>query len=67
MRPACIHSRFMVSYTSIQGCSMYDDYDFDFAYTSEYGDLETYDNLDLDEDYSRESNDYQEMAYRHYA
>jgi hypothetical protein len=46
---------------------MYDDYDFDFAYTSEYGDLETYDNLDLDEDYSRESNDYQEMAYRHYA
>lgn len=46
---------------------MYDDYDFDFSYTSEYGDLETYDNLDLEEDYSRDSGDYQELAYRHYA
>jgi hypothetical protein len=46
---------------------MYDDYDFDFSYTSEYGDLETYDNLDLEEDYSRDSDNHQDMAYRHYA
>ena len=46
---------------------MYDDYDIDFSYTGEYGDLDTYDNLDLEEDYERDSNDYQDLAYKHYA
>ena len=42
---------------------MYDDYDLDYSYTSEYGEIEE----ELDEDYARDSNDYQDMAYRHYA
>jgi hypothetical protein len=46
---------------------MYDDYDFDFSYTGEYGDLDAYDNMDLEEDYGRDSNDYQDLAYKHYA
>ena len=43
--------------------TMYDDYDFDYTFTNDYGDLEE----DLDEDYARDSQDYQELAYRHYA
>ena len=42
---------------------MYDDYDFDYAYTTEYGEIEE----ELDEDYARDTHDYQDMAYRHYA
>lgn len=44
---------------------MYDDYDFDYTYasTTEYGEIDE----DLDEDYARDSHDYQDMAYRHYA
>ncbi len=50
---------------------MYDDYEFDFASDNDFGDLEPYDSFEsfynLDEDYSRDSLDYQELAYRHYA
>lgn len=42
---------------------MYDDYDFDYTYTTEYDEIEE----ELDEDYARDTHDYQDMAYRHYA
>jgi len=59
---------------------MYDDYDLDYTYTPNYEsyDLdeiyESYiqsfsqdDELDCDDEYARDSTDYQELAYRHYA
>ena len=61
---------------------MYDDYDLDYTYVPEYTyDLdETYDawvqsfsstdldeNLDLDDEYARDTQDYDTLAYRHYA
>ena len=50
---------------------MYDDYDLDYTYASDYSyDLEEYyaqDALDLDEDYARDGQDYESLAYRHYA
>ncbi len=54
---------------------MYDDYDLDYSFSNEYTfDEDTYyeyhsqcDTLDLDEEYDRDGNDYQELAYRHYA
>ena len=61
---------------------MYDDYDLDYTYVPEYTyDLdETYDawvqsfsstdldeNLDLDDEYARDTQDYDALAYRHYA
>ena len=61
---------------------MYDDYDLDYSYTPEYTyDLdETYDmwvqsfanashldEQDLDEEYARDAQDYDALAYKHYA
>ena len=61
---------------------MYDDYDLDYTYAPEYTyDLdETYDawvqsfssadldeSLDLDDEYARDTQDYDALAYRHYA
>ena len=48
---------------------MYDDYDLDYTYTNDYGNLDEYytSDLDLDEDYARDSQDYESLAYRHYA
>jgi hypothetical protein len=46
---------------------MYDDYDFDYTYTNDYVDLDENYTLDLDDDYARDSHDYQDLAYRHYA
>ena len=50
---------------------MYDDYDLDYTFSNDYTlDEYTYaDNsiLDLDEDYARDTHDYQDLAYRHYA
>ena len=58
---------------------MYDDYDLDYTYSNEYYtydldemcdnhtldvQLDSYDN---DDDYARDSYDYQDLAYRHYA
>ena len=44
---------------------MYDDYDLDYAFTNDSPESEDY--SDLDEDYARDSHDYQDLAYRHYA
>ena len=45
---------------------MYDDYDLDYTFTNDYGDLdEDYDTRD--EDYVRDAHDYEVLAYRHYA
>ena len=49
---------------------MYDDYDFDLSYDNSFNLDEDYaDRLELDEndDYARESTDFQELAYLHYA
>ena len=51
---------------------MYDDYDLDYSYINDYNlDEDTYsdnsDAVDLDEDYARDTQDYQDFAYRHYA
>jgi hypothetical protein len=57
---------------------MYDDYDLDYSYTPEYTyDLdETYDmwvqsyaqdTHDDDDDYARDNDTYETLAYRHYA
>ena len=46
---------------------MYDDYDLDYTYTNDtLYDLDEY-ALDLDEDYARDGQDYESLAYRHYA
>jgi hypothetical protein len=46
---------------------MYDDYDLDYTYTNDYAsDLDEC-TQDLDEDYARDSQDYQDLAFRHYA
>jgi hypothetical protein len=46
---------------------MYDDYDLDYTYSNDYAqDLDDY-ALDLDEDYARDGQDYETLAYRHYA
>ena len=49
---------------------MYDDYDLDYTYATDYSyDLEEYytQDVDLDEDYARDGQDYESLAYRHYA
>lgn len=49
---------------------MYDDYDLDYTcYNDHSYDLEDYQQAeDLDEEYARDDGqDYQELAYRHYA
>jgi hypothetical protein len=54
---------------------MYDDYDLDYTISNDYNlDEDAYyehymqlDASDLDEDYARDSQDYNDLAYRHYA
>ena len=50
---------------------MYDDYDFDYSYSNDSNlDEDTYADhgtSDLDEDYARDTQDYEGLAYRHYA
>jgi len=57
---------------------MYDDYDLDYtfandynldedAYYEHYAQLDALDQLDLDEEYTRDAHDYDALAYRHYA
>ena len=46
---------------------MYDDYDLDYTYSNDYGQDLDEDTLDLDEDYTRDGQDYETLAYRHYA
>ena len=46
---------------------MYDDYDLDYTYSNDYSqDLDDY-AQDLDEEYTRDGQDYETLAYRHYA
>ena len=46
---------------------MYDDYDLDYTYSNDHTqDLEEY-TQDTDEDYARDGQDYESLAYRHYA
>jgi len=55
----------LVPYTSRR--AMYDDYDLDYTYSNDYGqDLDEY-TQDLDEEYTRDGQDYETLAYRHYA
>jgi hypothetical protein len=44
---------------------MYDDYDLDYTYGNDPADLEEH--YEPDDEYSRDSQDYQDLAYRHYA
>ena len=54
---------------------MYDDYDLDYTFSNDYNlDEDTYyeyhtclDAHELDEDYARDTHDYDALAYRHYA
>jgi hypothetical protein len=47
---------------------MYDDYDLDYTYANDHTyDLDEYYTQDLDEDYARDAQDYESLAYRHYA
>ena len=51
---------------------MYDDYDLDYTFSYDYTlDEESYyenaQDADLDEDYARDGQDYESLAYRHYA
>jgi hypothetical protein len=48
---------------------MYDDYDLDYTFTNDHVDLDEYyaHDADLDEDYARDTQDYNDLAYRHYA
>ncbi len=47
---------------------MYDDYDLDYSFSNDYTlDEDAYYAQDLDEDYARDGQDYQDLAYRHYA
>lgn len=45
---------------------MYDDYDLDYTFAYDYS-QDHEDSYDLDEDYQRDSHDYQELSYRYYA
>ena len=50
---------------------MYDDYDLDYTFINDYNlDEDAYAEFytsDLDDDYARDGQDYQDLAYRHYA
>ena len=50
---------------------MYDDYDLDYTISNDYNLDEDsyyqYGTPELDEDYARDGQDYQDLAYRHYA
>ena len=50
---------------------MYDDYDIDYTFSNDYNlDEDSYYQYgasDLDEDYARDGQDYESLAYRHYA
>jgi len=50
---------------------MYDDYDLDYSFANDYNlDEDAYYEYgvrDVDEDYARDEQDYEALAYRHYA
>jgi hypothetical protein len=74
---ACNLVENMIQYTRIiQNLDelMYDDYDLDYTFSNDYNlDEDTYyenyaqRDVDLDEDYAHNTQDYDALAYRHYA
>ena len=51
---------------------MYDDYDIEFMFTHDHtydllDESFTWESSDLDEDYARDSQDFETLAYKHYA
>lgn len=66
-----ISSSFMLQYTNLLidlDELMYDDYDFEYEYTNDMNlDEDAYYAQNLDDDYARDGQDYQDLAYRHYA
>ena len=62
----------MLYATQLSRRVMYDDYDLDYTCSNDYAGLDedTYaehGTSDLDEDYARDGQDYESLAYRHYA
>jgi len=68
---ACNLVENMLHYTYHQSSRrvMYDDYDLDYTFSNDYGLDEDayYEHNALDEDYARDGQDYEALAYRHYA
>ena len=68
-RDLCYHTH---TFTDLDE-PMYDDYDLDYTIAYDYNlDEDTYYencalDADLDEDYARDGQDYESLAYRHYA
>ena len=71
-------SRYVLQYISVHQIStriMYDDYDLDYTFAQDYNLDEDalyefyaqLDAQDLDEDYARDTQDYNTLAYQHYA
>jgi hypothetical protein len=59
----------MLQYISVQSSLrvMYDDYEIDFCDNDYNLDEDRYSTTDIDEDYARDGQDYESLAYRHYA
>jgi hypothetical protein len=60
----------MLQYLSVNKTrrAMYDDYDLDYSFANDYTlDEDAFYAHDLDEDYARDGQDYESLAYRHYA
>ena len=62
----------MLQYTSVHQTTMYDDYEIEFHGNDFNLDEESYyenhvRDLQEDDDYARDGQDYQDLAYRHYA
>ena len=74
-RISWISTRYMLQYIQNLDELMYDDYDLDYTFSNDYNlDEDTYyeyhaqlDAQDLDEEYTRDAQDYDTLAYRHYA
>ena len=62
----------MVQYTSVHQTTMYDDYEIEFHENDFNLDEESYHEYDArdlheDDNYARDGQDYESLAYRHYA
>ena len=69
---ACRFYEIMIQYTSVHQTIMYDDYEIDFYSNDCSLDEDSYyenhtRDLHEDDDYARDGQDYQDLAYRHYA
>ena len=71
---ACVLYEIVLQYTHVQPSLrvMYDDYDLDYTLSNDYNlDEDSYyentRDLHEDDDYARDGQDYESLAYRHYA